>query len=269
MNLYFEYLKSFQRITGFVGREIRQKRAVFFKEHNKIDFYNIPIFIISFNRLSYLQGIISRLEEMGYKNLKIIDNASTYPPLLEYYNETNYEVFRMESNYGHMVFWKSEVFKKYREDLYVVTDPDVIPLDECPNDFVELFYKYLRKYPRIKKAGFSLKIDDIPKDAPLYTDVNKWERAYNFFKIPFKNAYTADIDTTFALYIPDSIDISRRFLVAIRTGYPYQLKHLPWYKMPNEVTEEDKYYSDHRTNGFWDATVGKRTGEGSESDWDK
>ena len=267
MNIYYEYLKSFHRLTGIIDQEIKQRRTDFFRSHNNIDFYNVPIFIISFNRLSYLENTISWLERKGYRNIKIIDNASTYPPLIEYYDKTPYEVFRLTKNQGHMVFWENEIFAKYREDLYAVTDPDVYPVEECPSDFVEVFYKLLMKYPRIKKAGFSLKIDDIPKDAPMYTEVNKWERAYNFFKVPGKELYTADIDTTFALYIPDELDISRRFHVAVRTGYPYQLRHLPWYKMPGDVTAEDIYYSEHRTNGFWDSTTGTRTGEGSDSDW--
>jgi hypothetical protein len=252
---------------GFIGQDLKKKRKVFFEEHDNMDFFNIPIFIVSFNRLSYLKNMIAWLEVKGYRNIKIIDNASTYPPLLKYYEKTPYEIFRLGKNQGHMVFWENEIFAKYREDLYIVSDPDLVPVNECPPDFVEKFYKLLKKYPRIKKAGFSLKIDDIPKEAPMYTDVNKWEKAYNFFKVPGRNLYTADIDTTFALYIPDKLDISRRFLVAVRTGFPYQLRHLPWYKMPEDVTDEDLYYSCHRTNGFWDTAAGKRTEEGKDSDW--
>lgn len=267
MNLFIEYIKSFHRVIGFVNKEMKEKRKRFFQEHDSMNFYNTPIFIISYNRLNYLVDLISRLEEMGYKNIKIIDNASTYPPLLDYYNTTSHEVFRMDENYGHMVFWKKPIFEKYRKDLYAITDPDVIPTDNCPKDFMKQFYYCLKKYPRIKKAGFSLKIDDIPKDAPLYHDVINWERAYNLFRIPGTNKYAADIDTTFALYIPEDLDISRRFHVAIRIGFPYQLRHLPWYTKLSDVTEEDEYYSSHRTNGFWDSTSGKRTEEGLNNGW--
>lgn len=269
MNLYLEYLKSFHRLSKYLNRSFIQKRKKFFSAHDGIDFKKIPIFVISYNRLSYLEGLIGRLENMGYTNIKIIDNASTYPPLLEYYNKTQYEVFRLKKNYGHMVFWKVKGFKKYRNDLYVVTDPDVLPVMECPDNFMEEFYLTIKKYPRIKKAGFSLKIDDIPEEAPLYKDVLKWEKAYNFFKIPFKNAYSADIDTTFALYIPDYLDVSRHFITAVRLGAPFQCRHLPWYKVASDVTEEDVFYSEHRTNGFWDSASGSRTEEGAESDWGK
>lgn len=268
MNLLFEYTKSLYRLLGISNKKIRKMRKEFFEKHDSIDFYNIPIFIISYNRFSYIQSITQQLEKLGYHNLKIIDNASTYPPLLEYYETTKYEVFRLDRNYGHKVFWENECFEEFRKDLYIVTDPDIMPIESCPNDFVKQFYLLLKKYPRIKKVGFSLKIDDIPKDAPMFEAVNQWEKAYNFFKIPWENAYSADIDTTFALYIPDSLDVSRHFITAIRTGVPIQARHLPWYKNEKDITDEDIYYSEHRNNGFWDAAIGGRTEEGpSDNKW--
>lgn len=268
MNIYYEYIKSFHRLLGTMDFDLLKRRKQFFKEHDNIDFFQIPIFIISYNRLSYLIGIIGRLEEMGYKNIKIIDNASTYPPLLDFYDQTSYEVFRMKENLGHMVFWKSDIFDSYRKDLYVVTDPDILPVEDCPADFMKAFYNLLKKYPRIKKAGFSLKIDDIPKNALLYDAVNKWERNYQFFKIPWEKACSSDIDTTFALYLPDSLDISRRFLVAIRTQCPIEARHLPWYKtLDDNNTDEDKFYNEHKTNGFWDTQNGKISSEGDISKW--
>lgn len=269
MNIFVEYLKSIHRIIGVVNPGIKEERKKFFRLHAQMDYYSIPIFIISYNRLSYLTKLISRLENMGYKNIKIIDNASTYPPLLDFYSTTEYEVFRLNENYGHMAFWKNDIFAEYRNDLYAVTDPDVIPIDKCPNDFMEMFCKNLENYPRVKKVGFSLKIDDIPKNAPLYNKVMQWEKIYNFFKIPYRNAFCADIDTTFALYIPDYLDISRHFITAIRIGNPYQARHLPWYKTEIDIDEEEMYYASHRTNGWWDINTGTMTEEGTSSGWIK
>lgn len=260
--MIYGYLKSLNRLFGFVSPMIKRKRNEFFRKHDQMDFFDIPIFIISFNRLTYLKTLIDRLKEMGYSNINIIDNDSSYQPLLDYYGTVDCKVFRMADNYGHMVFWDCDEFKEYRDDLYIVTDPDIIPDEKCPNDFAEVFYGYLKKYPRAKKVGFSLKIDDIPEDAPLYRDVVEWEQQFNTYKIPFTNAFAADIDTTLALYIPDKIDASRRFLTAIRTGAPYQARHLPWYQKKDEVTEEQMYYAEQRSNGFWDEADGKRTGEG-------
>lgn len=49
-------------------------------------FKNIPIFIVSYNRLEDLKLLISRLEKDGYNNIIILDNFSTDKSLLEYLN---------------------------------------------------------------------------------------------------------------------------------------------------------------------------------------
>ena len=88
-----------------------------FENQEKNGLKNIPVFLISFNRLSYLESMIKRLEQMNVKNIHIIDNASTYPPLLEYYKSIPYEVFYMKSNEGQMVFWKNSIFDEQKIKL--------------------------------------------------------------------------------------------------------------------------------------------------------
>ena len=203
---------------------------------------DIPIFIVSFNRLSYLKELISRLEQLGKHNIFIIDNASTYPPLLEYYQTLHYPVIYTNSNYGHRVFWECPLLEEYRHNFYILTDPDVIPIESCPLDFIEKFFEILKRYPYINKVGFSLKIDDLPEGRA--NQINE-ERMW---MIPEKHGdgFCASIDTTFALYVPDSIARSRLFSDAIRTNAPYQARHLPWYKQTEDLTDEDMYYSEHR-----------------------
>lgn len=268
MNIIIEYIKALHRTLPVMNYQLYRERKEFFAKNNTRNFFDIPIFIISFNRLSYLENLITKLENMGYTNIKIIDNASSYPPLLEFYEKIPYKVFRLKENMGHMVFWKSELFNEYRKDLYVVTDPDILPLEDCPKDFMRVFYLYLKKYPKIKKAGFSLKIDDIPQNSKLYKEVMKWEKPYNLFHIPFTKACAADIDTTFALNLPDYLDVSRHFITAIRTNYPYQVKHIPWYVTENsKLTDEDLFYAAKRTNGFWDTVQGSKTDEAPSDSW--
>ena len=52
----------------------------------------IPVYIISFNRLKYLKQSIEWLESNGHRNIVIIDNNSSYKPLLEFYNHVPYKV---------------------------------------------------------------------------------------------------------------------------------------------------------------------------------
>ena len=80
-----------------------------------MDYKSIPIIINNYNRLTSLKILISSLEKMGYKNLFIIDNASTYPPLLEYYNTCPYKVFRLNNNVGYLALWKTDMI----QDVYI------------------------------------------------------------------------------------------------------------------------------------------------------
>ena len=241
----------------FSGHDLATIQKVFEHQEN-VGLNNIPIFLISFNRLSYLQSMIKRLEQMNVKNIHIIDNASTYPPLLEYYKSIPYKVFYMEKNGGQMVFWKNSMFEEYRKGFYIVSDPDIEPVEDCPDDFIERFFTVLKKHPFVKKVGFSLKIDDLPMDNPISKAVCKWEKRYSRLYLKEDEAYYAALDTTFALYVPDSIS-THRFGVAFRTAFPYQARHTPWYKDPSEVTDEDRYYAEHKTNGWWNVVEGKMT----------
>ena len=58
----------FQKLTGMFTAE---KRKAIFEEQEKRGLVDIPIFIISFNRLSYLKKMVIRLEKMGKKNIII------------------------------------------------------------------------------------------------------------------------------------------------------------------------------------------------------
>ena len=205
----------------------------------------LPIYIINFNRLSYLKEIITTLERYGLKNIHIIDNFSTYPPMIEYLEQTPYTVHYMKKNYGHMVFFQADEFKSVREnEYYVLTDPDVIAVDECPSDFMDYFYSLLQKYPKFNKVGFSLKMDDIKDGTETKELLTKWEEQYykkrlNRFK-PY--LYDSAIDTTFALYRPQKEWKEGSFYKGIRVGAPYEARHLPWYKDIHNLSDEDKFY---------------------------
>src|SRR5437868_3993687 len=78
----------------------------------------IPIIINSRNRLTYMKQLIGAMEKRGYTNIYIIDNASTYPPLLKYYETCPYHIFRLEQNVGHLALWKTDIHKRFIRDYY-------------------------------------------------------------------------------------------------------------------------------------------------------
>jgi glycosyltransferase involved in cell wall biosynthesis len=199
----------------------------------------IPVVINNFNRLDCLKELLTALESRGYSNLIILDNASTYPPLLDFYTTCPYRLIRLQKNVGHLAIWQTEEGKEFLDDYYVYTDPDVVPVGECPDNFLEYFLEILEKYPSVAKVGFSLKLDDIPEFYQKKSEVTSWE-SQNFKQLIAEGLYDASIDTTFALYRPYSGGDWKS--KAIRTGFPYTARHLPWYVNEDKLSEEELYY---------------------------
>lgn len=60
-----------------------------------------PIVITNFNILHMFEHKVRQLHQQGYFNLHVIDNYSSYPPLLEYYNRTRgFWLYRLQKNVG-------------------------------------------------------------------------------------------------------------------------------------------------------------------------
>ena len=90
------------------------------------------------------------MESCGYKNIHLIDNCSTYPPLLKYLSATHHHVHRMDRNYGYMVFYESGKFDDViQNQYYVLTDPDIVPGDDCPEKFHGCFFGTFCSAPRM------------------------------------------------------------------------------------------------------------------------
>jgi glycosyltransferase involved in cell wall biosynthesis len=204
----------------------------------------IPIIIISFNQLHYLRQLIEFLLKHEYTNIVILDNKSTYPPLLDYFKqiEKKVTIHRLSDNLGHLSFWKhDDLFKTYSRGYYVVTDADIVPLDTCPDDFLKTFRQLLDQAFNRTKVGFSLMLDDIPDSNPNKAPILQWESKY-WKSVIRPNVFKAEIDTTFALYRPNYNYKLKHFTKAWRTNYPITAKHGGWYLDMQHLTEEQAYY---------------------------
>lgn len=205
------------------------------------NYKDIPIIINNRNRLFFLKKLISYLINKNYKNLILLDNQSTYLPLIDFYNKTNHKVIRFQDNKGYLSLWKSSFFDKIKNNYYVYTDPDVLPIDECPKDFLNYFLDCLNKNPKLDKVGFGIEINDIPHKETLNKFIIKNEKKFWLKKIPNSNLYKAPIDTTFALYRPNAF--GGYWLSSARSEYPYLIRHLPWYDEKDE--KEEIFYSEN------------------------
>lgn len=202
-----------------------------------------PVFIIVRDRLTALRRLIDWLESAGHDEIWLIDNASTYPPLLAYLDSTSHEVIHLDHNLGHRSPFLSGAVQRIAAGRhFVISDPDVIPDESCPPDAIEHFRRLLDRYPEIDKVGFGLRIDDLPDRYPLADDVRNWEARFWADEVE-PGVYRADIDTTFALYRP--LDRRHREDSALRTGAPYVARHTPWYVGPDDIDDEDRWYRSH------------------------
>lgn len=208
-----------------------------------MNYFDTPVFLIAYNRLEPLQKVVSWLEHAGYTQIRIIDNASSYPPLLAYLDASPHHVHRMDKNYGHLVLWDSGRFDDMiRSQPFILSDCDILPDDDCPPDVAQRLATILDRYPNFAKVGLSLRIDDIPDHYALKKKVIEWETPFWQFPLEDGALYEAAIDTTFAYYRPDIPPSNPRWWRSLRTSAPLTARHLPWYSDTSQPTEEDLYY---------------------------
>jgi hypothetical protein len=198
-----------------------------------------PIVINNFNRLSYLKRLIAALSARGCENTYVIDNHSTYEPLLQYYRDSGLRVFHLDANVGYLALWTTPIGASFVGAHYVYTDVDIEPVAYCPDGFIAHFRDVLARYPDVAKVGFGLAIDDLPAAYDLRDQVVEHERALLKDQAE-PGLYRAPIDTTFALYRPGAA--GGAWLPSMRTGAPYLARHLPWYTDSSLPDEEEIYY---------------------------
>ena len=208
----------------------------------------INVFIISFNRVTWLPDMVRDIFAMdNVGEVYIIDNASTYAPLLEYYENTPAKVIYLDRNLGHKSPWLSDVISQLATPYYVVTDPDLSLSGVPRNCLTHLLKGYERyKHLHINKVGLALEIKDLPKTK--HTEFVRDFEFNNMWRRPLDpEFFHATCDTTFALYNKNKfiwdVDPANHldFTHAIRSNYPYVAKHMPWYDDPENPSQEDMF----------------------------
>ena len=149
-----------------------------------------------------------------------------------------------------MALWRSGILEKLNiKTPYIYTDPDVIPIEECPDDFIKKFLEILNNNLLIKKVGFGIKYDDIS-----FFDkekIIKLEQSHLDCPLD-EEQFFAPIDTTFAVYRNIRYYTFRE---SIRMGYPYLIKHLPYYFDYDNLSEDELYYIKNADNSSNDGNV--------------
>ena len=206
------------------------------------DIKKIPVIINNRNRYTYLLQLIHGLESAGMNNIIILDNESSYPALLEYYQNCPYKVVHLGRNAGPRALWETPELSHLLRDYYIYSDADVLPDESVGIDSIHSMYEALRKSVTLDKVGLALRIDDLPDHFNLKRDVIEWES--QFWKRPVNDKFfLAAVDTTFALYAPYAKGGGE--CKAWRTNFPAVAKHLPWYENSASPDAESEYYRNH------------------------
>ena len=244
--LAITFFSPFKKLNNSVLSSINSFTTKLFYDKHRNRFLqfskSIPIIINNRNRLSYLNSLIVSLEKRGYTNIYIIDNNSTYQPLLEYYKTIPYKVYSLSKNVGFCALWDSLIFDDFRNQFYVYTDSDVVLSEECPDDFLCRLHYLLYKYSWIDKVGLGLIVSDLPNHYVFKETVFKWETdLIKNARLLELNVVEASVDTTFALYRPNKVGPAG-YLKSARTLGQLQVKHLPWYINFQQISNEEKFY---------------------------
>jgi hypothetical protein len=203
---------------------------------------DIPIILNNFNRLSTTKKLADDLSKLGYTNIHILDNDSTYPPLLDWYEHCAYKVELMGKNYGQLAVYNSDYINKFK-GWVAYSDSDIELNPFTPKGMVEGLIRFAERYNK-PKAGLALRIDDLPhttySDYVWFHEQKYWDRELE------SDVYEANVDTTFSV-----IKVGEPFTYeAIRLGGNYTARHIPWYLDYDNLTEEEKYYIEHSSSEF-------------------
>jgi len=207
---------------------------------------DIPIFICNFNRLGPTKDLVESLLKRDYNNITIIDNASKYPPLLEWYEKCPATVVKLEVNLHQGIFNLLPQFDHIRcNGFYVWTDSDIVPVEETPKDFLDHMVEIILEYG-MPKLGLSLKLDDIPdhykhkeeaiKHESIFTKLGHIDSKYGI-------VWKAPIDTTFAICATPDCGLCQE---AYRMNWPYTARHIPWYYDSDNLPEDEKFMRANR-----------------------
>ena len=214
---------------------------------------HIPVFIPVFNNPTYAANTLRQLDDIGMRNVCLVDNNSTSHAMGTFLErvQDKVSVIRTGQNKGPRQIVECPEYYDLLPDMFCITDPDLELNAELPEDFLANLIRLTNEL-EVGKAGFALRIDDahLMHEGKFEINLNtyhatEWESQY--WETGLGNlkdgspVYKAAIDTTFAVYnkkffTPDS------FFEAIRVGGKYACRHLPWYRQSIVGEQELSFY---------------------------
>jgi hypothetical protein len=211
-----------------------------------------PCIIITRDRADYTERCLASLERFEDRlEIHIVDHGSTWEPMLDWLaarSAWGVPVHYRPDRPPRALWGDRELLQRIVGGLgskpYLVTDPDLIFDEACPDDWLEVLRAEMVELGGHQKVGMGLRVDDLPP-ADLSCRVRDWEGAFWREKVPSGRAWRAPVDTTLALYPGLGVAPDFQLAPAARLDAPYLMRHLPWYETPETDTEELAYYRAH------------------------
>jgi hypothetical protein len=196
---------------------------------------NLKVVINNRNRLSTTKKLVEDLLDRNTNFIWIIDNDSTYPPLLDWYNKIPKEVSVFKYyNVGHLALFSTGLINSIEEEWCFYTDSDIELNPKMPVDYQQQMLDIAIQL-NCKKIGLALSVSDIPdhyrfKQQVLRNEDKWWQEEVS------PNIFKADTDTTFSLI--KKVDQFQSYRIA----GDFTCKHIPWYFNIDNLDEEETYY---------------------------
>lgn len=198
--------------------------------------HDVPVLVPCFNNPTYSAMMLEQLWQVGFRDIRFIDNASTNPDMLDWLRKEDGRraVVQLESNIGPRA---SILTQNALPRHYCITDPDIAFNPNLPSDFLSQLQSVTHRHV-VGKAGFALDLSrrhlfpakTFPYDGREYT-VTEWEEAFWQQPLSFTpggdRIFEAPLDTTFCL-VDQKYFAPENPLNAVRVAGRFTAIHMPW-----------------------------------------
>lgn len=217
---------------------------------------SIPVFVNSFEQLTYLRDTIDWLHANGFGNVTVLEQGSIYPPLRAYLASRSFQekarLHELGKNVGPRRAVRKSAAMAGMGKPFIFTDPDLeLPTPIADNFLTRLMDLGLRY--AVPKVGLALDITENQKNN-LQAKVGRDHTVYSYYKRFYRNklerhVWETGVDTTFFLHVPQPnlVDFgilkSQPRIPAIRVGGAgFMAGHRPWYHANGMEPEEELHY---------------------------
>ncbi len=221
----------------------------------------IPVFVNSFEQLTYLRDTVNWLANNGFSNVTVLEQGSAFAPLLDYLASDDFlskaRLHRLGANIGPRRAVRRAAHASGPGRAFIFTDPDLDLPNPIAPDFLTRMFALGDRY-KVAKVGLALDVSDADKN-DLQRKFGTSHTIRSYYRRFFTNklephVFGTNVDTTFFLHVPqpDQKDFgilsSQPRIKGIRVSGPgFLTGHRPWYFQNGLSPEEETHYRHRAT----------------------